>query len=134
MERLSAEQYRLLSSKQGKKNKVDTSKRKQQVGELKKMVALHLIGLPDYKKEFKFHTTRKWRFDYSWPQIKVALEVHGGVHTNGRHNRGAGFTEDRVKMNTAALDGWLVIEATTEQVKNGLMRQWVESAIAQRSL
>ncbi|MBM7070892.1 hypothetical protein JQC92_02400 [Shewanella sp. 202IG2-18] len=134
---LSAEQYRLLSGGNPKpkatRTTADKASVKSQVIELKKKVALNLLGLPDYEQEYKFHDIRRWRLDYAWPQIKVALEVHGGVHTNGRHNRGKGFTEDRVKMNTAALEGWLIIEATTEQVKNGLMRQWVELAIQKRS-
>ena len=67
-------------------------------------------GIPKPELEFHFHTTRKWRFDFSWtvPRL-VALEVEGGVWTRGRHGRGSGIVKDIEKYNAAALDGWLVL-------------------------
>ena len=56
-------------------------------------------------KEFKFHTERRWRFDYAIPQYKIALEVEGGVWTQGRHTRPQGFLGDMEKYNNAALLG-----------------------------
>ena len=76
--------------------------------------------------EYRFHDTRKWRFDLAWPEIKLAVEVHGGAFTQGRHNRGLGFTADREKMNEALLLGWQVIEVTSEQVKSGQAIDWIE--------
>lgn len=96
------------------------------------IVAKQLAGLPDFVAELEFHPTRKWRLDYAWPQRRVALEVHGGVFTRGRHTRGAGFTGDREKMNEAACHGWIVIEVSTEQLKDGVARDWVERALALR--
>jgi hypothetical protein len=127
MESISVETY--LAMTKGKKR---NPKAKAQAQDLAKEVMLHLIELPGYEKEFVFHPKRKWRFDYAWPELKVALEVHGGVFANGRHTRGKGFTEDKVKMNSAQLLGWLVIEATTAQVKNGQMLEWVSQAITIR--
>ncbi|MCL1123413.1 hypothetical protein [Shewanella surugensis] len=109
------------------------SKRKSTSNTSPVVVAHYLMDLPEYDTEVMFHPKRKWRFDFAWPQWKIALEVHGGVFKNGRHTRGTGFTEDRVKMNSAQLLGWIVIEATTEQVKNGLMVTWVNDAIARRT-
>lgn len=96
------------------------------------IVAKQLAGLPEFVTELEFHPTRKWRLDYAWPQRRVALEVHGGVFTKGRHTRGVGFTGDREKMNEAACHGWLVIEVSTEQLKAGVARDWVERALALR--
>lgn len=53
----------------------------------------HAEGLHT-EREYVFHPKRKWRFDFAWPHIKLAVEVEGGVHAGGRHNRGSGFVAD----------------------------------------
>ena len=65
-------------------------------------------------KEHQFHDTRKWRFDYAFPNLKVAIEVDGAVWTLGRHNRPAGYLADMEKLNTAASMGWLVLRITPD--------------------
>lgn len=64
-------------------------------------------------KEYKFHDTRRWRFDYAFPAYKVAVEVDGGIWTGGRHINPAGYINDLEKLNTAASMGWLVLRITT---------------------
>ena len=98
----------------------------EQVAKLQAETKLHLHGLPAYVTEHRFHPTRRWRFDYAWPEIKLAVEVHGGTYTNGRHTRGGGFTVDREKMNESAIYGWTVLEVTSAQVRSGQMRQWLD--------
>lgn len=93
---------------------------------------LTLGSLPQPVEEHRFHPTRRWRLDFAWPEQRVALEVHGGVYRSGRHTRGQGFTRDREKMNEAQLLGWLVIEATTEQVRQGKAVEWVGRALELR--
>lgn len=63
-------------------------------------------------KEYKFHPERRWRFDYAIPAYKIALEVEGGVWTQGRHTRPQGFLGDIEKYNTATLMGWRVFRTT----------------------
>jgi len=67
------------------------------------------MKIPPAVKEHRFHPVRRWRFDYAWPDRKIALEVEGGVFTGGRHSRGAGMIADMQKYNTAALLGWRVL-------------------------
>lgn len=93
-------------------------------------VQRHLNGLPEYQKEVLFHPVRKWRFDYAWPNLKIAVEIHGGIHSGGRHTRGGGFVEDREKMNEAQLLGWIVLEVAPDHLKK--MRTMVERAMALR--
>jgi very-short-patch-repair endonuclease len=76
-------------------------------------------GVPPATAEFRFHPKRKWRFDYAWPEHKIALEIDGGVWIRGRHNRAPGFLRDMEKMNEAALLGWRVLRCTPEQFANG---------------
>ena len=63
-------------------------------------------------KEYKFHPDRRWRFDYAFPEYKIALEVEGGVWTHGRHTRAQGFLGDIEKYTTATLMGWRVFRTT----------------------
>lgn len=67
-------------------------------------------------KEYKFHPTRKWRFDYAFPEHKIAIEVEGGVWTSGRHTRPQGFLGDMEKYNTATLMGWRVFRTTPNEL------------------
>ncbi len=74
-------------------------------------------------KEFRFHPKRRWRFDYAFPPLKIAIEVEGGVWTKGRHTRGSGFVKDMEKYNTAAVQGWTLIRVTP---KNLIKKSTVE--------
>lgn len=63
-------------------------------------------------KEHRFYKPRMWHFDYALPAYKIALEVEGGVWTQGRHVRPKGFLGDVEKYNTATLLGWRVFRCT----------------------
>ena len=77
-------------------------------------------GLPEPTLEFRFHPVRRWRFDIAFPEQKVALECHGAVYAQGHHTRGAGFEDDREKMNEAQIMGWTVLEYSSGQVSAGI--------------
>lgn len=72
---------------------------------------LDIYGI-DYKTEYRFHATRKWRFDYAIPDYLIAIEYEGGVFSDGRHTRGTGFVNDCDKYNAAILDGWRLLRYT----------------------
>jgi very-short-patch-repair endonuclease len=61
---------------------------------------------------------RNFRFDFAHLDAKVAVEIHGGVWTRGRHTRGHGFIADRTKTNLAQAMGWLVFELTGSHLQN----------------
>jgi very-short-patch-repair endonuclease len=85
--------------------------------------------LPSYgpvEAEFKFHPTRKWRFDVAIPQARLAFEIDGGVWARGRHTRGKGFVGDMEKLNAAQAMGWRVFRFTPQQVLNGTVKQFCE--------
>jgi hypothetical protein len=98
------------------------------------LLALHLYGAQErgFVFEHRFHPQRRWRFDLAWPDLLVAVEVHGGVFHHGRHNRGVGFTNDREKMNTALCMGWATLEVTPDQIKCGTALAWVEQLLELR--
>lgn len=72
--------------------------------------------LPIACPEYRFDRVRKWRFDYAWPDQRVALEVEGGVWTRGRHTRGSGYAKDLEKYSEAAAQGWRLIRVTPDQL------------------
>lgn len=79
--------------------------------------------------EHRFHPPRRWRWDYAVPSIKLAIEYHGSIWTQGRHTRGAGFMNDREKMAQGQLDGWLVLEIVEEFVRDGRAHTMIENAV-----
>lgn len=78
-------------------------------------IAKRSLGV-EVEKEYKFHLTRRWRFDYALPAYKIALEVEGGAFTGGRHTRGKGFLGDMEKYNTATCLGWRIVRCTPNQL------------------
>lgn len=76
-------------------------------------------GLPTPEREYRFHDVRRWRFDFAWPELRVAVEVDGGTWAAGRHNRGAGFEGDAEKLNAATALGWRVFRYTATRVRSG---------------
>ncbi len=75
-------------------------------------------SLPSPDREYRF-CERKWPFDFSWPEIKLAVEIEGGTRKRGRHNRHEGFSGDCEKYNRAAADGWCLLRFTGEMVTKG---------------
>lgn len=80
-------------------------------------------------KEHAFHPNRKWRFDYAFPQHKIALEVEGGIYTSGRHIRPKGFLGDMEKYNAAAMMGWRVLRCTPKTLLTMPTIQMIRDAI-----
>lgn len=79
--------------------------------------------------EYRFHPEREWRFDFAWPERKVALEVDGGIWVKGRHTRGSGWLKDTEKLNAAATLGWRMLRCTPQQLASADMIQTVKAAL-----
>jgi hypothetical protein len=94
--------------------------------------ALRLNGIESPEFEYKFHSERKWRFDYCWPSKMIALEVEGGVFSNGRHTRGTGFMNDIDKYNNAALLGWRLIRTTPSYLTSQLNIELIKEILKER--
>ena len=94
-----------------------------------------LIGdnpsIPDPVEEFKFHPTRKWRLDLCWPDHKLALEIEGGVFTNGRHVRPTGFMKDIEQYNALSIQGYGLLRFTPQQMEScesyDFLREWFKN-------
>lgn len=74
--------------------------------------------------ELPFHPKRRFRFDYAFPKVKVAIEIDGGIWTGGRHSGGAGQKKDFEKLNAAAELGWAVLHyVPSERLKGETLLQ-----------
>ena len=94
---------------------------KQSELELLLATQIEQAGIQAPEQEWRFHSTRRWRFDFAWPhlQSKLAIEVHGGTWSRGRHVRGKGFEGDCDKNNAATILGWRVLQFTGDMVRDG---------------
>lgn len=98
-------------------------------------LAFHLraAGIGGFAREYLFHPTRKWRFDFAWPAELIGVEVDGGQCVQGTgHNSGTGRERDAEKDVEAVLLGWHVVRFPTSMVVDGRALQFVERLLAMR--
>ena len=57
-------------------------------------------------REHQFTDERRWRFDYAWPSIKVAVEING---FGFGHQAQQQIAADNEKANAAVLLGWRLL-------------------------
>jgi len=81
--------------------------------------AHHVGGGVGIRKRLKAAGLKDWRFDFAWPDKRLACEVEGGGFVGGRHTRGAGFREDCHKYHHAMRLGWTVYRYEESLIKSG---------------
>lgn len=94
-------------------------------------------------EEFPF---LRWRFDFAWPKLGVAVECDGGVygvtitrgalkgaHMPGRHTQGKGYEEGCRKLNAAAVDGWIVLRYTGRMLEGWKAVEEIALALRDRA-
>lgn len=86
---------------------------------------LQALNVP-FEREFRFHSTRRWRADFHIVGRQLLIEVEGGVWSEGRHTRGKGYMGDMEKYNEATALGYQIIRFETSQVKSGYAFRWIE--------
>lgn len=74
-------------------------------------------GLPIPQREFRFDPVRMWRIDFAFPEKKLAIEIEGGIFTNGRHTRIGGFLGDIEKYNALTKAGWRLLRYPPRKIK-----------------
>lgn len=70
-------------------------------------------------RELAFAAPRRWRFDFAWPDWRVAVELEGLGRRGGmsRHQRPLGMSRDCEKYNAAAVLGWTVLRFTVVELR-----------------
>ena len=89
--------------------------------------AREVVGnAPGVRKRLRAAGLKDWRWDFAWPDQKLAVECEGGVYSRGRHVRGRGFEEDCRKYNAAVTLGWRLLRFTARMVEDGTALAAVE--------
>jgi very-short-patch-repair endonuclease len=80
-------------------------------------------------QEHRFHPVRKWRFDWAFPHVRLAVETEGAVWVSGRHTRGAGYIKDMEKYNMAQEMGWIVLRYQTGKIDYAQVKRVYENRL-----
>lgn len=81
---------------------------------------LDTFGAPAYAREFMFaKPKRKWRADFAWPELRLIVEIDGGLFCNGAHSRAAGRMRDMERDNWCVMHGWRVLRYSAAQARDG---------------
>ena len=72
-----------------------------------------------FHEEHRFLTKRRFRFDVALLQYRIGIEYEGLVSTGkkGGHQTKKGYTDNCVKYNLAAIDGWRMLRYTSLNYK-----------------
>lgn len=84
-----------------------------------------------FERQYKFCPNRKWRADF-YIRPMILAEVQGLVNLNvglSRHTTIKGYTLDCERNNEAQLLGYMLLQFTQQQVKNGLALETIKRAI-----
>jgi len=116
---------------------------KRSMSHLEEALALHIkaLKLPEPVREFRFHKIRRWRFDFAWPDLMIAVEAEGGAEMHGRrtkqgkvlksgHLTVSGFRKDCEKYNEAAALGWCVLRFSGAMIKDGTAIKTIERVVS----
>ena len=76
----------------------------------------------EWISEYRFHPPRRWRFDYACLELKIAVELNGGLFVRGRHCQPQAMLSEYEKINTAVSLGWRVLTCTPITNSMQLMR------------
>lgn len=98
-------------------------------GEAMFAAQINIERLPEPARELRFHPSRRWRFDFAWPDRMLAFEIEGGTWTGGRHVTGQGFQADCLKYAEAMRLGWKVYRVTTAMVSDGSALRYLMAEI-----
>lgn len=92
-------------------------------------------GYDEPQTQFIFHETRKWRFDFAWPDQKVAVEIDGGIYQKQAtgHRSISGVEKDMEKSNAAQAAGWCVLRFHAKDLDKRPKQMIEEVALTIRS-
>ena len=69
------------------------------------------------RTEYMFHPDREWKFDFAWPDLRVAVELEG----HNVHRKSSAYRNDREKFNAAQSLGWMVFRFDYAELQRGVV-------------
>jgi very-short-patch-repair endonuclease len=92
---------------------------------------LRFAGMPHFVREYPYAQIigRKYRADFAFVPDRLLIQVEGGIYTNGKHTRGAGFESDCERDAIAVTLGWCVLRVCDKHIRTGIALKWVESCL-----
>jgi len=103
--------------------------------ELEQLLLLEIEAaeLPAPKRQYKFHSSRRWLADFCWPESRLIVEVNGMTHVASRgHTSWAGIHRDYEKANGAQMMGYRYYQFDREMVEDGTAIRTIRQAIEGR--
>ena len=94
------------------------------------LLAIHLeeLGVP-FERQYRYVPGRLFCADFAIPELRLLIEVQGGVYTGQAHGSIKGILADLERGNHAALHGWRMMRFSTSDVKCGAAKEWIRAAI-----
>ena len=90
----------------------------------------------EFETEYRFHKIRKFRFDFCWPEAKVAVEMAGGIWAREKsgHSSGRGLERDYEKLNLAqsAECGWIVFQLSEAMARDAAQLEQIAATVRAR--
>lgn len=93
---------------------------------LEALASRHSIGLA---LEHRFHPVRRWRFDYAFPDLMIAVEYDGLMFRSVGHTSLGAIMSDMERTNQAQLLGWTIYRANAKTVANKEFFAVIEEAL-----
>lgn len=84
--------------------------------------------LPAAVRQYIVNPDRRWRLDFAWPGIKVAVEVDGEVHRIAER-----FHSDIEKHAWLTLNGWTLLRVGGREVRSGQAITWLKTLLWERA-
>jgi very-short-patch-repair endonuclease len=90
------------------------------------------LRLTNKQRQFTFHPTRRWRLDFAWPSVKLAVEINGssGFARGGHAGTASQRRNELEKLNEAQRLGWRVIQFNDYFLRKCRIHETVDYVLA----
>jgi very-short-patch-repair endonuclease len=92
------------------------------MSDLEELLAFDIrqADLPEPKRQYRFHSSRKWLADFCWSEHRLIVEVNGMTHVPSRgHTSFSGIHRDYEKSNGAQAMGYRYYQYDREMIEDG---------------